>query len=119
MRAVPDICPESVISLEPRFNFTTEAGQEKLLKEEEPFLCISCGEPFAAKSAIERTVARLADHPMFADDPAGLDRLRMCENCRVVAQFGGDQPMAQGAPRLPRTTEDYLAGKFGDDEDQE
>jgi ferredoxin len=109
-------CPESVITLDSRFSFTEESRREVTLKEEEPFECIVCGNPFAAKSAIERTIEKLAGHPMFADDPVGLDRLRMCQDCRVTTQITDDQPMAQGTRRLTRTTDDYLAGKVDDDE---
>jgi len=53
---------------------------------------------------------------MFANDPVGLDRLRMCEDCRVTTQITDDQPMAHGTRRLTRTTDDYLAGKVDDDD---
>jgi hypothetical protein len=44
---------------------------------------------------------------MFQDS-AAVDRIRMCEDCRVVVQFEAPNPMA-GAPRpVPRTTDDYL-----------
>ena len=110
-------CPESVITLEPRFNFTEAARREVVLKEEEPFECVACGKPFASRSTIERMLERLAGHPMFADDPDALNRLRMCEECRVVDHFSGAQPMARGTVRLTRTTEDYLEGKVDEDED--
>jgi ferredoxin len=110
-------CPESVMTLDPRFSFTEESRREMVLKEEEPFECIVCGKPFAAKSAIERTIEKLDGHPMFANDPAGLDRLRMCEDCRVTTQITDDHPMAHGTRRLTRTTDDYLAGRVDDDEE--
>ncbi|MHA1108561.1 MAG: 4Fe-4S dicluster domain-containing protein [Alphaproteobacteria bacterium] len=112
-------CPESVMTLRPRFNFGDDARREILLKEEAPFACISCGEPFGARSAVEKTIERLTGHSMFADDPVALERLRMCEACRVNAQFGDPQPMAAGTRRLPRTTEDYLAERTEDDDDRE
>jgi hypothetical protein len=42
-------------------------------------------------------------------DPAAIDRIRMCENCRVAVQFEAtDNPFA-GPPRpITRTTDDYL-----------
>ena len=76
-----------MITLEPRLNFAAEARTDVVIKEEDPFLCISCDQPFASKSSIERTIERLAQHSMFADDSAALDRLRMCTNCRVVSAF--------------------------------
>ena len=100
-------CPESVITLEPRFNFTGEARDAIVLNEEEPFACVRCGKPFGVRSSIERMVEKLAGHSMFTGD-AALDRLKMCEDCRVVVQFELPDPLA-GQPRpITRTTEDYL-----------
>ena len=92
-----------------------------MLYEEEPFLCVSCGKPFATKGTIEKMLGALAGkHSMFQGDAA--ERLKMCEDCRVIAHFeAGDQEMAFGKrPRL-RTTEDYLTGRANgeaDDEDE-
>jgi hypothetical protein len=45
---------------------------------------------------------------MFKDAGAA-DRIRMCEDCRVVVQFAAqDNPLAGGDRPLPRTTDDYL-----------
>jgi ferredoxin len=118
-------CPESVISLEPRLNFTEEARSTVKLNETEPFNCIRCGKPFGVKHTIDRIADQLAGkHWMFASGDA-VERIMMCEDCRVVVQFEVENPMA-GAPRpLTRTTEDYLreremeraqAGKGGDDD---
>ena len=77
-----------------------------MLNEEEPFECVRCGKPFGVASTVEQMLAKLADHPMFADNPAALDRIRMCEDCRVAAQFDQGAPMA-GPPRpKPRTADD-------------
>jgi ferredoxin len=102
-------CPEKVIRLEPRLDFTDEARQAVLVKEEEPYACIRCGKPFGARSSIEKIVALLAQkHSMFQDS-AAVDRIRMCEDCRVVVQFEvKDNPLAGGDRPLPRTTDDYL-----------
>ena len=102
-------CPESVISLEARFNFTEAARTEVLIKEEKPFECVSCGKPFGGKSSIEKTIERLAGHSMFAGNENALNRLRMCPDCRVIDQFNEAHPMASKPRPLPRTTEDYLA----------
>jgi ferredoxin len=101
-------CPEKVIALEPRLNFTDAARQAILIKEEEPFECTRCGKPFGTKSSIERIVGKLEGHPMYRD-PAAIDRIRMCEDCRVAVQFEAtDNPFA-GPPRpITRTTDDYL-----------
>ncbi|RVU34063.1 4Fe-4S dicluster domain-containing protein [Hwanghaeella grinnelliae] len=101
-------CPEKVITLEPRFNFAANAVERHVVYEEEPFECVSCGKPFASKSTIEKMVKTLAEkHWMFQG--AAAEKLKMCEDCRVQAQFnepGG--PMKLGERPTPRTTEDYL-----------
>jgi ferredoxin len=99
-------CPETVISLEPRLDFTEAARRRAVFKEEEPYACIRCGKPFGVASTVERVVARLADHSMFAGDAGALDRIRMCEDCRVAVQFEAGAPLA-GPPRpRPRTADD-------------
>jgi ferredoxin len=110
-------CPESVVSLVPRLNF---AGATVVLKEEEPFCCVNCGKPFAAKSAIERVVAQLAGkHSMFADSERSR-LIQMCQDCRVVVQIRnrGDDPFAGRSRPRPRTTEDYLRERDGQEEDE-
>ena len=45
---------------------------------------------------------------MFAGDKA-LDRLLMCEDCRIIAMMEDDsQPFQLGAVPVPRTTDYYL-----------
>jgi ferredoxin len=112
-------CPEKVITLTPRLDFTAAARNPRVIKEDEPFACVRCGEPFGSRSTIEGVVERMAAHAMFADARA-LERLRMCADCRVIdLAEAGDDPF-KGAPRpRPRTTEDYLRereeGKTDDD----
>ncbi|MCH7931923.1 MAG: 4Fe-4S dicluster domain-containing protein [Proteobacteria bacterium] len=101
-------CPESVITLSPRFNFTGEARAQLVLNEEEPFACVRCGKPFGTRASIERTVEKLAEHSMYAGDPQALDRIKMCSDCRVIVQFEAPQPMATRPRPLTRTTDDYL-----------
>lgn len=106
-----ETCPEQVISLEPRYDFTPAAQSDIVLYEEEPFECISCGKPFGTKKTIERIVSRLEGHSMFQSQ-AQLDVIRMCDDCRVEAQFagrGGEAPMAYGERPRVRTTDDYLS----------
>ncbi|WP_245651300.1 4Fe-4S binding protein [Paramagnetospirillum marisnigri] len=103
-------CPEKAIALVPRLSFGASAKLRQVLKEEEPYGCIRCGKPFASTSAVERMVERMSGHSMFAQ-PGRLDLIRMCEDCRVVAQYELEEkarPMAAAPPRLTRTTDDYL-----------
>ncbi len=102
-------CPESVIALEPRLNFTAAARDTVTKNEQPPFHCIRCGKPFGVQATIEHIAEQLAGkHSMFAAEDQ-IERIMMCEDCRVVAQFQSkDNPFA-GAPRpVPRTTEDDL-----------
>ena len=101
-------CPESVVALEPRINFAGTAREAAVVVEEEPFACTRCGKPFGVRSSIERMVEKLAGHPMFAGDPAALDRIRMCEDCRVTVQFEQVNPMASRPRPETRTTDDDL-----------
>ena len=79
-------CPESALSLEPRFNPQDEAARSRVLKEEEPFCCIQCGKPFATRAMVGRMEEKLAGHWMF-QKPEQINRLRMCEDCRVADMF--------------------------------
>lgn len=102
-------CPEKVIRLEPRLGFGPAFREAVVLKEEEPFRCVRCGKPFGTKSSIEKIVQRLAGSHWMFRDARSIERLRMCDDCRVVSEFERpDHPMALGTPRRPRTTEDYL-----------
>lgn len=103
-------CPENAISLTPRFNPGDDALAQRVLHEEEPYCCIECGAAFGVKSTVERVYNALAGkHPMFADGPAGR-LIRMCDNCRIDAQYHSDNsPMAQGTRPRPVTTDDYLS----------
>jgi len=103
-------CPEKVISLTPQIDFTAVTAPARVIKEEEPFHCISCNKPFGTKSTIERVSAKLEGrHWMFKGQPQRLDVLKMCENCRVVAMTN-DSVDPYAGPERPkvRTTEDYL-----------
>jgi ferredoxin len=102
-------CPEKVITLEPRLDFTEAARRALVLKEEEPFECVRCGRPFGTRSTVERVLAKLADkHAMFMGGEA-IERIKMCDDCRIKAQFETrDQPLAGAARPLPRTTDDHL-----------
>ncbi len=101
-------CPENVITLTPRMSFLSSAREARVIKEEDPFECIRCGKPFGAKSSVEAMVEKLQGHPMF-QDKGGVERLKMCDDCRVFALAEEDEhPMAAAARPMPMTTEDYL-----------
>jgi ferredoxin len=105
-------CPEKVITLEPRLNIEAWDAPRRIVKEEEPFHCISCAKPFGVRSSIERVTAKLSGQHWMFSGPEGSQRLRllmMCEDCRVeaVVNEGLDPHAAPQRPRA-RTTEDYL-----------
>ncbi len=81
-------CPENAIAPSPRYLYDRQARNKmRVLHEEEPFLCIRCGKPFATRGTIDRITARLSDHPMFQGE--ALQRIRMCEDCRVIDLMEG------------------------------
>jgi ferredoxin len=102
-------CPENVIALTPRLNFREDARRAVVVKEEEPFECIRCGKAFGTRSSVERIVAQLGErHSMFPNAEM-IDRIKMCEDCRVIVQFETtDNPFTGGERPRTRTTEDYL-----------
>lgn len=76
-------CPEDAISLHPRYLYDPERRRTpRVLNEEAPFYCIRCGKPFATQKMMETMTAKLAGHWMYRD-PAALERVRMCGDCRV------------------------------------
>jgi ferredoxin len=102
-------CPEKVISLRPQIDFRAATSSARVLKQEEPFVCVRCGKPFGVRSTIERITAKLKDqHWMFGGASKRLDLLRMCEDCRVIAITEQEfDPHAPPRPKV-RTTDDYL-----------
>ena len=75
-------CPEDAISISPRYLFDTDQRRKvRTLNEEQPFLCVECGKPFATRSMIQRISRQMQQHPMFQG--AAARRLEMCEDCRV------------------------------------
>jgi hypothetical protein len=61
------------------------------------------------KSTIEKIAEKLeGKHSMFATSDAAR-MIRMCDNCRINAQFHSkNNPFAAGERPKTRTTEDYL-----------
>jgi ferredoxin len=107
-------CPEKVITLEPRLDFAAWNAPLRVLKEEEPFLCIACGKPFGTKSSIDRVLAKLGEkHWMFQGANARrIDVIKMCADCRIEAVVNeGFDP--HSAPQRPpvMSTEDYLRAR--------
>ncbi len=82
--ACTQTCPEDAISISARIIFDRERrNHSRPLNQDTPFGCISCGKPFAPSSVIHKMTDKLKDHYMFNTSRA-LDRLKMCEDCRVV-----------------------------------
>ena len=107
-------CPEdAILGLAPRLDFPAWDAPRRVLKEEEPFHCVSCAKPFGTRSSVERVMAKLQDRHWMFSGLEGQSRLRvlmMCEDCRVevVVNESFDPHASPPRPR-PRTTEDYLA----------
>jgi len=102
-------CPEGAISLDARFDFTPAALSQIVLYEEEPFACIRCGKPFGTKKTVDRVIERLQDKHWMFQSSETVDLIRMCEDCRVVAQAEmHDDPFRMGERPKVRTTQDYL-----------
>jgi ferredoxin len=105
------ICPEHVITLEPRLDFNAFGAKPVLLKQEEPAHCSECGKAFGVKSTIDRIAAKLeGKHWMFSGPNADrLKVLRMCENCRVGAMTAQSfDPYGAPERAAAKTSEDYF-----------
>jgi ferredoxin len=77
-------CPENAMSMSPRLLLDRQSRlKPQVLHEDAPFCCTACGKPFATTSGIKTILAKLSGHSMFADQRAK-DRLKMCDDCRVV-----------------------------------
>jgi len=77
-------CPESAISLQARLIHDPEQRRtRRVLNEEAPFCCVSCGKAFATNKVIERMLDKLSGHWMYQDETAR-NRLKMCQDCRVI-----------------------------------
>ena len=94
-------CPEKVISLTPQIDFRAATASSRVIKQEDPFLCIRCGTPFGVKSSVERVAAKLeGKHWMYKDSKTRLDLVKMCADCRVqVTAEENFDPF--GAPTAP------------------
>jgi len=89
-------CPEDAIWISPRFMFEHEVrSRPRVLYEEPPFCCVSCGKPFATHSVITSMLSKLEGHWMFQNERAKR-RLMMCDDCRVVDIVQDQEAMQQG-----------------------
>jgi ferredoxin len=113
-------CPENIITLKPQLDFEAWSAPPRVVKEEEPFLCVSCAKPFGTRASIERVIGKLQDrHWMFTgpDGAARLNALKMCEDCRVEAAVNEKFDPHAGPQRpAPRTTQDYTTVPLRTDE---
>ena len=101
-------CPESVITLTPRLTFGPQRRTAETLREAEPALCIVCSKPFGVKASIDRVAEQLVGQHWMFSDPAIVQRIRMCADCRMRAQVRqGLDPYAGGPRPATRTTDDY------------
>ncbi|KGY11216.1 (Fe-S)-binding protein [Vibrio tubiashii] len=80
-------CPEQVLSMTPRMNWDKQQRQQaQVIHQEKAAECIRCHKPFAPQSMIDMLQNKLRGHSHFTDD-AALNRIAMCEDCRVVDMF--------------------------------
>ncbi|MEC8197515.1 MAG: 4Fe-4S binding protein, partial [Pseudomonadota bacterium] len=105
-----NVCPENAITLQPQMDLSDAALSQRVIHEEEPFECIDCGKPFGVKSTIDKIVAKLeGKHSMFQTGGAA-NLIKMCDDCRVNAQYHmQNNPMAGAERPRVRTTDDYLS----------
>ena len=80
-------CPESAITLATRYLYDPDARRTaRVMHEEAPFHCVSCGKPFATQKMMTRMNEKLQGHWMFQSGEA-LNRIQMCGDCRVRDMF--------------------------------
>jgi ferredoxin len=74
-------CPEEAIHLNPRFLYdSAHRSQRRLLHQEPPFHCITCGQPFTTQAIVNRLTERLKDNPHFSGER--ITQLQQCPDCR-------------------------------------
>lgn len=108
-------CPEDAITLQPQLNLSKQAIIPQVLHEEEPFECIECSRPFGVKSTINRIIEKLEGKHWMYTNSDNSKLIQMCDDCRVAAQYHGDNsPFQMGERPKVRTTDDYLSGDLED-----
>ena len=91
-----------------QINLNNDALSQKTLHSEEPFECIACKRPFGVKSTINRIVSKLENNHWMYQDSKKLDLVKMCDDCRVNAQYHDENsPFKYGKKPKLRTTDDY------------
>lgn len=102
-------CPETAITLKPQLNLSKDALSPRALHGEDPFECVSCGRPFGVASTINRIIEKLENQHWMYKNSDNVQLIKMCDDCRVKAQYHGDKaPMAAGQRPRVRTSDDYL-----------
>ena len=102
-------CPETAITLKPQLDVSKAALSARPLHGEDPFECIKCGKPFGVASTINRIVQKLENLHWMYTNSDNVQLIKMCDDCRVKAQFHGNSaPMAAGERPRVRTSDDYL-----------
>ncbi|ELL7084720.1 4Fe-4S binding protein [Vibrio fluvialis] len=80
-------CPEKALTAVQQLNWNAAQRQSVVtLHQEVPAKCLRCHKPFAPQSMITMLQNKLRGHSHFSDQ-ASLDRIAMCEDCRVVDVF--------------------------------
>lgn len=90
-------CPENALTLTTRMNWDKASRQaETVIHQEKAAECVRCHKPFAPQSMIDMLQDKLRGHSHFANE-AALNRIAMCEDCRVVDMFEAmaDDPTKQ------------------------
>ncbi len=101
-------CPETAITLKPQLDLSKDALSPRALHGEEPFECIQCGKPFGVASTINRIVEKLENQHWMYTKSDNVQLIKMCDDCRVKAQYhGNNAPMAGGERPRVRTSDDY------------
>jgi NAD-dependent dihydropyrimidine dehydrogenase PreA subunit len=81
-------CLRDTITLAPRL-WLADGGCAcealRVLHEDRPCACVRCGKPFGTARAAQAMAGRLAGHAAFQG--AAGQRLRMCNDCRVIDIF--------------------------------
>jgi ferredoxin len=88
-------CPEDAIQLVARYVYDPDVRRHaRVLHEEAPFHCVSCGKPFATQKMMQTMADKLKGHWMFQGADA-LRRVQMCADCRVRDMFKAEHKRSE------------------------